>query len=156
MGEMDVGTAKRELISFKTGDQEFCLDIQQVREIRGYTPATHMPHAPEFVRGVINLRGTVMPVLDLGARFGFGTTEPTDRHVIIVAQVGDQQMGLLVDAVCETLNVAPDAIQPSPDIAGENSTRVFKGFLPIEGRMVTLVDLTHVAPEARLVQAETA
>jgi purine-binding chemotaxis protein CheW len=140
------GAATRELISFRTGEQEFCLDIQNVREIRGYTPATPMPKAPEFVRGVINLRGTVMPVLDLGARFGFGTTEPTERHVIIVAEVDGQQVGLLVDAVCETLNVAPDEIQPSPEIAGEESTRVFKGFLPIADRMVTLVDLTHVAP----------
>jgi purine-binding chemotaxis protein CheW len=139
--------SRREMISFRTGAQEFCVDIQNVREIRGYTAATPMPHAPEFVRGVINLRGTVMPVLDLGARFGFGVTQPTERHVIIVAQIGDQQVGLLVDAVCETLNVAEGDIQAAPDIAGEESTRVFKGFLPMSDRMVTLVDLTHVAPK---------
>lgn len=138
---------KRELISFRTGSQEFCVDIHDVREIRGYTPATPMPHAPEFVKGVINLRGTVMPVLDLGARFGFGVTEPTQRHVIIVAQIGAQQVGLLVDAVCETLNVSSGDIQPAPEIAGEESTKVFKGFLPMSDRMVTLVDLTHVAPK---------
>ena len=138
--------AKREMISFRTGAQEFCVDIQDVREIRGWTPATPMPHAPEFVRGVINLRGTIMPVLDLGARFGFGVTEPTERHVIIVAQIDGKQVGLLVDAVCETLNVAAAEIQPAPEIAGEESTKVFKGFLPISDRMVTLVDLTHVVP----------
>jgi purine-binding chemotaxis protein CheW len=147
MEEIHGAGAKREMISFRTGAQEFCVDIQSVREIRGWTPATPMPHAPEFVRGVINLRGTVMPVLDLGARFGFGVTEPTERHVIIVAQIDGKQVGLLVDAVCETLNVAAGEIQPAPDIAGEDSTKVFKGFLPMNDRMVTLVDLASVFPE---------
>jgi purine-binding chemotaxis protein CheW len=135
---------RQELISFRTGGQEFCVDIQEVREIRGWTPATPMPRTPEFVRGVINLRGTVMPVLDLGARFGFGVTEPGERHVIIVAQISTRQMGLLVDAVCETLNVGPGEIQPAPEIAGEDATRVFKGILPLQDRMVTLVDLGEV------------
>lgn len=135
---------KRELITFLTGGQEFCLDVGCVREIRGWTPATPVPHAPEFVCGVINLRGTVMPVLDLGARFGFGATEPGARHVIIVAQIEGRPAGLLVDAVCETLTISPDEVQPSPDVAGEESRRVFKGVLPIGERMVTLVDLTHV------------
>lgn len=139
--------AKREMISFRTGAQEFCVDVHSVREIRGWTPATPMPHAPDFVRGVINLRGTVMPVLDLGARFGFGVTQPTERHVIIVAQIAGKQVGLLVDAVCETLNVTASQIQPSPAIAGEEATKVFTGFLPLEDRMVTLVDLAHVAPQ---------
>lgn len=137
--------AKRELIAFRTGGQEFCLDVQQVREIRGWTQTTPTPHAPEFVCGVINLRGTVMPVLDLGARFGFGPTEPSARHVIIVAQIAGRPTGLLVDAVCDTLTIAPDEIQPSPEVAGEASRRVFTGVLPIGERMVTLVDLTHVA-----------
>src|ERR1700743_1498274 len=114
---------RQELISFRIGEQEYCVDIMSVREIRGWTPATPMPHAPEFVRGVINLRGTVMPVLDLGVRFGFGVTEATERHVIIVAQIDGQQVGLLVDAVCETLNVAASQIQPAPEIAGEESTK---------------------------------
>lgn len=136
---------KRELIAFRTGGQEFCLDVQQVREIRGWTPTTPVPHAPEFVCGVINLRGTVMPVLDLGARFGFGPTEAGARHVIIVAQIGGRPVGLLVDAVCDTLTIAPDEIQPSPDVAGAASRLVATGVLPIGERMVTLVDLTHVA-----------
>jgi purine-binding chemotaxis protein CheW len=136
---------KRELISFRTGGQEFCLDVQNVREIRGWTPATPVPHAPEFVCGVINLRGTVMPVLDLGARFGFGATDPDARHVIIVAQIEGRPVGLLVDAVCETLTISPDEMQPSPEVAGEESRRVFKGVLPIGERMVTLVDPAHLA-----------
>src|SRR4051812_24315234 len=89
----------RELISFRIGDQEFCVDIMEVREIRGWTPATALPKAPAFVRGVITLRGAVLPIVALGARLGLGTAEPTARHVIIVAQVQNQVVGLLVDAV---------------------------------------------------------
>lgn len=147
MEQMHGQEGKREMISFTTGAQEFCVDIQSVREIRGWTPATPMPHAPEFVRGVINLRGTVMPVLDLGARFGFGVTQPTERHVIIVARIGGRQVGLLVDAVCETLNVAAGEIQPAPEIAGDDAGRMFTGFLPMDDRMVTLVDLDEVFPQ---------
>ena len=75
----------RELIAFRIGEQEFCVDIMAVREIRGWTPATPLPHAPSFVRGVINLRGAVLPIIDLGARgSACAPTEPTARHVIIV------------------------------------------------------------------------
>src|ERR1700744_4861309 len=101
----------RELISFQIGEQEFCVDITSVREIRGFTPATPVPHAPAYMRGVINLRGAVMPVIDLGARLGLETTEPTGRHVIIVARIGQQQVGLVVDAVCKTFAVAREAVQ---------------------------------------------
>jgi purine-binding chemotaxis protein CheW len=74
-------------------------------------------------------------------------TEPTERHVIIVAQIGGRQVGLLVDAVCETLNVAAAEVQPAPEIAGEDFTRMFKGVLPMDDRMVTLVDLDEVFPQ---------
>src|ERR1700749_3854771 len=87
----------RELISFRIGVQEFCVDIMGVREIRGWTAATALPRSPGFVRGVINLRGAVLPIVDLAARLGFDSAEPTARHVIIVAQIGVQTVGLLVD-----------------------------------------------------------
>src|SRR5690349_10774035 len=89
----------RELIAFRIQDQEFCVDIMAVREIRGWTPATPLPQAPSFVRGVINLRGMVLPIVDLSDRLGLGVTEPSARSVIIVSQVGPQIVGLLVDGV---------------------------------------------------------
>ena len=98
----------RELISFRIGDQEFCVDIMAVREIRGWTPATALPHSPAYVQGVINLRGAVLPIVDLAARLGLKPAEPTVRHVIIVAQVGEQVVGLLVDAVSDILTVTDD------------------------------------------------
>ena len=91
--------ARRELIAFRIADQEFCVDIMQVREIRGWTPATPLPRTPSFMKGVINLRGAVLPIVDLGARLGLATSEPSARHVIMVVNVGGRTLGLLVEAV---------------------------------------------------------
>src|SRR4051812_31236560 len=92
-----------ELIAFRIGDQEFCIDVMSVREIRGWTPATAIPYAPPYVLGVINLRGAVLPIMDLSARLGMKPAEPTVRHVIIVTQVNRHTVGLLVDAVSDIL-----------------------------------------------------
>ena len=80
-------SANSELIAFRLGGQEFCVDIMSVRDIRGWTQTTPLPHSPDYVKGVINLRGSVLPVIDLAARLGFTATEPTARHVIVVTQV---------------------------------------------------------------------
>ena len=90
-----------------------------VREIRGWTPATPMPHAPSYVLGVINLRGAVLPIIDLSARLGMKPAEPTARHVIIVAQVKRKIVGLLVDAVSDILTINDDNIQPTPEISSD-------------------------------------
>jgi purine-binding chemotaxis protein CheW len=140
----------RELISFRIGDQEFCVDIMEVREIRGWTPATALPQAPPFVRGVINLRGAVLPIVDLGARLGLGAADPTARHVIIVAQVQNQIVGLLVDAVSDILTVTDEEIQPTPDVASEMVRNFVRGLLAIEGRMVSFISLDRVLPDREL------
>jgi len=142
--------AGRELISFRVGAQEFCVDIMEVREIRGWTPATALPQAPEFVRGVINLRGAVLPIVDLSIRLGLGAAELTPRHVIIVAQVEDQILGLLVDAVSDILTVTDDMIQPTPDVASEAVRTFVRGLLAIDGRMVSFISLDRVLPEGEL------
>ncbi|MEP9375049.1 chemotaxis protein CheW [Mesorhizobium sp. KR1-2] len=136
----------RELIAFCIGAQEFCVDIMSVREIRGWTPATVLPKAPPFVRGVINLRGAVLPIVDLAARLGFAPPEPTVRHVIMVVQVDDRVVGLLVDAVSDILSVTDDAIQPTPDVASELARAFVRGVLAIEGRMISLIALDSVLP----------
>jgi purine-binding chemotaxis protein CheW len=136
-----------ELMAFRIGAQEFCLDIVSVREIRGWTPATALPHSPNFVRGVINLRGAVLPIVDLAARLGLASIEPTSRHVIIVAQVGRQIVGLLVDGVSEILTVTPDMIQPTPDVASEMAKTFVRGVLAINQRMISLIALDEVLPK---------
>lgn len=140
------GADSKELISFRIGQQEFCVDIMAVREIRGWTPATPLPQTPAFVRGVINLRGAVLPIVDLAARLGLGIAEPTARHVIIVVRIGEQMVGLLVDAVCDILTVTEDMLQATPDVACEQVKTFVKGIMAIEGRMISLISLDRVLP----------
>ncbi len=137
---------ERELIAFRVGAQEFCVDIMAVREIRGWAPVTPLPHSPAFVRGVLNLRGAVLPIVDLATRLGLPAAEPTARHVIIMAQVCNQVIGLLVDAVSDILTVGDAAIQPPPEIASGRVRTFVQGLLAIEGRMVSLISLDHVLP----------
>lgn len=148
-GQAQVGGMK-ELISFRIGAQEFCVDIMAIREIRGWTAATALPQSPSFVRGVINLRGAVLPIVDLASRLGFESTEANDRNVIIVAQIGEQVVGLLVDAVSDILTITDDMIQPTPDVASETAKTFVRGLIPMEGRMISLIGLERVLPELEL------
>ncbi|HXW72750.1 MAG TPA: chemotaxis protein CheW [Methylocella sp.] len=136
----------RELIAFRMGAQEFCVDIMSVREIRGWTKATALPKSPNFVRGVVNLRGSVLPIIDLAARLGFPAAEPTVRHVIIVTQIRSQTVGLLVDAVSDILTVTADQIQPTPDVASDMAKSFVQGVLAVEKRMISLISLDNVLP----------
>lgn len=142
-----------ELIAFQVGDQEYCVDIMAVREIRGWTPATALPHAPSYVRGVINLRGSVLPIVDLAARLGLEAAEPTSRHVIIIAQVGEQISGFLVDAVSDILTIQDGQMQPTPDVASEMAKTFVQGVIALERRMLRLIDLSLVIPA---IQSEAA
>lgn len=137
----------REFIAFRIGDQEFTVNIMAVREIRGWTQATPMPHAPAYVKGVINLRGAVLPIVDLSLRLGMKPAEPTARHVIIVVQVHDRVVGLLVDAVSDILTVTDDNFQPTPEIASDLERSFARGILAIEGRMICLIELEALFPE---------
>jgi purine-binding chemotaxis protein CheW len=150
MSEFHNGGAARELISFRVGAQEFCVDIMAVREIRGWTAATALPQSPAYVRGVINLRGAVLPIVDLAARLGFASAETTARHVIIVAQIGAQQVGLLVDAVSDILTVTDAMVQPTPEVASDTAKAFVRGLLALDGRMISLIGLDHVLPDDEL------
>ncbi|ODT88436.1 chemotaxis protein CheW [Phenylobacterium sp. SCN 70-31] len=137
----------KELISFRIGAQEFCVDIMAIREIRGWTAATALPQSPSFVKGVINLRGAVLPIVDLASRLGFESTEASDRNVIIVADIGGQVVGLLVDAVSDILTVTDDVIQPTPDVASDAARQFVRGLIAMDGRMISLIGLERVLPD---------
>ncbi|MCA0255919.1 MAG: chemotaxis protein CheW [Proteobacteria bacterium] len=137
----------RELIAFRIGDQEFCVNIMSVREIRGWTPATAMPHSPHYLLGVINLRGAVLPIVDLSARLGMKPAEPSQRHVIIVAQVKNQVAGLLVDAVSDILTVTDDNIQPVPEVSSDLERQYARGIFAIDNRMICMIELDALFPD---------
>lgn len=149
----DLDKNRRELIAFRIGEQEFCVDIMSVREIRGWTPATSLPQSPDFVRGVINLRGAVLPIIDLSGRLGLGAADPSARHVIIVTHIGTRIVGLLVDAVSDILAATDQDIHPTPDVGCETVREFIQGILTIDGRMISLIALDHMLPD---IQAEAA
>jgi purine-binding chemotaxis protein CheW len=137
----------REFIAFRIGEQEFTVNIMSVRAIRGWTNATPMPHTPNYMKGVINLRGAVLPIIDLSHRLGMKPAEPTARHVIIVAQVRERIVGLLVDAVSDILTVTDDDFQPTPEVASDLERSFARGILAIEGRMICVIELEAMFPE---------
>jgi len=135
-----------ELLSFKVGEQEYSVDIMAVREIRSWTRATSLPHAPSYVRGVINLRGTVLPVVDLGVRLGIASAEPNERSVIIVVDLGDRAVGLRVDAVSDILAVPGSGLQSPPELLADQADAFIRALTIVEGRMIRVLELSAVMP----------
>ncbi|MEL7105267.1 MAG: chemotaxis protein CheW [Pseudomonadota bacterium] len=135
-----------ELLSFRIGDHEYSVNIMSVREIRGWTRATSLPHAPQYVHGVINLRGTVLPVVDLARRLGLDTDAPSERSVIIVIDYEGRTVGVRVDAVSDILSVATNTMQPPPEMLSDGSDKFVQGLIVIEDRMVRVLDIETVLP----------
>lgn len=139
--------AELELLSFHVGEQEYSVDIMSVREIRGWTRATPLPHAAPHVRGVINLRGAVLPIIDLGCRLGLSIRETTERNVIIVVQLGDTSLGLLVDAVSDIISIPKSDLQAPPDMLSDGAATFVRALTVVEGRMLRVLDLDAVHPQ---------
>jgi purine-binding chemotaxis protein CheW len=118
-----------------------------VREIRGWAPITPLPHSPPYVRGLINLRGTVLPIVDVGVRLGLDAGEPDARRVIIVACIETRLVGLLVDSVLDIIAVAGDALHPTPDVGCETIQPFVSAVLTIDERMICLVTPKSLLPE---------
>ena len=142
--EPDAATALAktlQFITFTIGSEEYGVDIMAVREIKGWPTTTAIPNAPPHVRGVINLRGIIVPIFDLRARFGMGLTEPTKMHVVVIVNIGVKTVGLLVDTVSDIISVEPDAIRAVPDMGSQIEDSFLDGLVALPERMVTLVSL---------------
>ncbi len=126
------------------GDAEYGIDILSVREIKGWSETTALPHAPAWVRGVINLRGTIVPILDLRARFGLGLTATTVMHVVVIIQTATRMAGLLVDSVSDIIAVAAEEVRAVPEIGTSVPERLLAGLIPREGGMVSIVSLDNL------------
>lgn len=133
-----------EFVTFFAGGQSFSIDITDVREIRRWSPVTPLPHAPAEVLGVINLRGSVIPIYDLAARFGLPTTTESTRNVIVVAMHDNQVLGLLVEAVSEILSVPRNQIQDTPDVRSDSARQSVTGVISVGEGMTRVIDLGAV------------
>ncbi|HUC48737.1 MAG TPA: chemotaxis protein CheW [Xanthobacteraceae bacterium] len=133
-----------QLISFAIGDDQYGVDIMAVREIKGWTAITHLPRQPDYVRGVLNLRGVIVPIIDLRCRFGQGLTEATPLHIVIIVQVATKLIGLLADRVLDIVSLDGLQIQPVPRVVQSSRVEFLAGLVTIEGAMIALIDLPHL------------
>ncbi|HYD32916.1 MAG TPA: chemotaxis protein CheW [Azospirillaceae bacterium] len=142
LAEVQMMADEQQYVTFTVGEEEYGIDILSVREIRGWTQESKLPNQPDYVRGVVNLRGIIIPIFDLRARFGGGRTEVGKRHVVVVVHVGGRTRGILVDAISDILSIAPDQIKPPPSVStGMIDVHYLSGLYTIDGRMVTLLDI---------------
>ncbi len=135
-----------ELLSVKIGDQDFAIDIMSVREIRGWITSTPLPHAPSHIKGMINLRGVVLAIVDLAERLGLPTREPDPSSVVVVVEAGARAVGLVVDGVSDVITITEDMIQPAPEIGSQTTSRCVEGLLTLEGRIVTIINIAAIMP----------
>jgi purine-binding chemotaxis protein CheW len=138
-GAADADASSVQLIAFTVGEETYGVEITAVREIRAWSGVTALPNTAPFVRGVINLRGTIVPVIDLKSRFGQGAADPGKTHVVIVLAIGARWVGILVDAVSDILTVTAADIHPVPDVTEGLDAGLLSGIVTHEERMVSLV-----------------
>lgn len=137
-----------QLVVFQLAEEEFGLDIMQVQEIIRIPDITRIPHSPDYVKGVINLRGKIITVINLDTRFGMQQKEHDDNSRIIVAEVDENVVGMVVDSVSEVLRLPSSTVEPVPDIiSGKINANYLKGVGKLEDRMLILLDITKVVIE---------
>jgi purine-binding chemotaxis protein CheW len=131
-------------LTVNLADEEYGVDILAVREIRGWTPVTRIPQAPSYVLGVLNLRGAIVPVLDLRLRFGLKREEYTATTVTVIVTVAGRNFGVVVDAVSDVVDVDAAAVRPVPDMGTAVDTEYLKGLTSVGERMVLLLDVDRL------------
>lgn len=141
-------------LTFSLGREEYGVDILKVQEIKGYSAITPIPNTPPYVKGVMNLRGTIIPVVDLRSKLGMAAAEYTPFTVIVVVKVGSKTMGLVVDAVSDVLSIPGTSLQPTPDFGAQVDAAFISGLSRAGDKLVVLLDLDRVlAPDGAPVGA---
>jgi purine-binding chemotaxis protein CheW len=134
-------SAQRELLTFTIGEEEYCIDILKVQEIRGYDSVTRIANTPEFIKGVLNLRGNIVPIIDLRLKLGLGEPTYNETTVVIILNIGDKVIGAVVDGVSDVMTLDATAIRPAPEFGSALDTKYILGLAPHEDRMLILVDI---------------
>jgi purine-binding chemotaxis protein CheW len=142
--QIGFATDGSQYLTFTLGEEEYGAEILKVQEIKGYSAITPIPNTPSYIKGVMNLRGTIIPVVDLRSKFGMIEAEYTRFTVIIVVMVGTKIVGLVVDAVSDVLNIPLDDIQAAPDFGGQVNTRFINGMAKAGDKLIVLLDIDKV------------
>lgn len=130
-----------EYLTFTLGTEEYGIDILKVQEIRGYDPVTHIANAPEFIKGVINLRGVIVPIIDMRIKFKVGEPTYHEFTVVIIITVLGRIIGMVVDGVSDVVALSPEQIKPTPEMGAALNTDYITGLGTINDQMLILVDI---------------
>lgn len=151
----NAGEAGHETLVFTLGKEEYGIDILKVQEIRGYDAVTTIANAPEFIKGVINLRGTIVPIVDMRIKFNLGKVEYDQFTVVIILNVAKRVVGIVVDAVSDVMTLTPAQIRPAPEFGSALRTEYIEGLGTVDNRMIILVDIEKLmtSQEMELVES---
>ena len=151
MAAIDKQAAREEFLTFRLGGEEYAIDILKVQEIRAQENATRIATATAFVKGVINLRGTIVPIVDLRVRFGFETS--ATAPVVIILNIADRVIGVAVDAVSDVVALAPEQVREAPDVGGAIAAGFIRGIAPLDDRMLIVFDIARLITSGELALA---
>ncbi|MCB1915282.1 MAG: chemotaxis protein CheW [Rhodocyclaceae bacterium] len=149
---------EQEFLTFTLGPEEYAIDILKVQEIRGYDTVTAIANAPKFIKGVINLRGTIVPIVDLRIKFGIGEVEYTPFTVVIILNLAERVVGVVVDSVSDVIGMTPEQIRPAPNFSSQVGAAFIRGLGTVDERMLIVVDIERLmlAPEMALIDEAAA
>ncbi|HZY98013.1 MAG TPA: chemotaxis protein CheW [Candidatus Baltobacteraceae bacterium] len=145
-----------QVVSFRLGGEEYGVDIAQVQEIIRMVEITHVPRAPRFMEGVINLRGQLIPIIDLRTRFGMTRIDPTKGTRIVVTEIGSKRVGIVVDSVSEVLNIPTENVEDAPEMVAGVGTEYIQGVGKLGERLIIMLDLTMVISTEEKQQLDSA
>jgi purine-binding chemotaxis protein CheW len=147
-GKAGAEVAGREFLAFTLGKEEYGLDILKVQEIRGYETVTRVANAPEFVKGVINLRGTIVPIVDMRIKFKLGEPTYDQFTVVIILNIAGRVVGIVVDSVSDVITLSPDQVKPAPDMGSALNSNYLIGLGTLDERMLILIDIDRLMSSA--------
>ncbi|WP_410498995.1 chemotaxis protein CheW [Chitinibacter sp. S2-10] len=145
----------RELLVFALGKEEYGIDILKVQEIRGYDAVTSIANSPAFIKGVINLRGNIVPIVDLRIKFNIGNVTYDQFTVVIILNVAQRTLGIVVDGVSDVMTLAPDQLRSAPEFGAALDTTYITGLGTIDDRMIILVDIEKLMTSADMALIES-
>jgi len=144
----DRNAAQCEFLAFRLGKEEYGIDILKVQEIRGYETVTQIANAPEFIKGLINLRGIIVPIVDMRIKFNLGTPTYDQFTVVIILNIGSRVIGMVVDSVSDVTTLLPEQIKPAPEMGSALDTQYLVGLGTLDERMLILVDIDKLMTSA--------
>lgn len=146
----------REFLVFSLGEEEYAIDILKVQEIRGYENVTRIANAPDFIKGVTNLRGVIVPIVDLRIKFHLENVEYGGQTVVIVVNVADRVVGIVVDGVSDVMTLTPDQIKPAPEFGVTLSSDFLSGLGSLDDRMLVIVDIDKLLTSEEMALVDNA